>query len=314
MDRGGELGELSVCWFSFESHFSPRISLCINFGKVFLNSLWDHSQVTKSLHWMCPEKLGSGASAAVIVVWVWLGGGDFREASWSGCSQAGECSCWGAQVWMNWWGQTCDLSLLLIFVSCKICPVSAIHYYAALKCRWSLHWTVSFKCFQVALVSSFWCVKVPLCSLCLKLPRRLKSPQGSLVVKNAFLCQSCECGWSSPWVPCPCAGCGDVPHQCLCTSRHSQLPSATVWISELVFPTSAISCSFTPFNKYINVFSAWTVVLPLIGIFPLLCFLKHVGRWRGLFSTHKASIVYMLSIIHYRPWFCWIMLCSWRTR
>lgn len=116
MNRIRELGELWVSWFSFESEFSPRILLCNNFGKVFLNSLWDHSQVTKSLPWKCPEKLGWGARAAVIVVWVWLAGGDLREVSWSGCSRASECSCWGAQVC---WGQTCDLSLLLIFVSCK---------------------------------------------------------------------------------------------------------------------------------------------------------------------------------------------------
>lgn len=33
------------------------------------------------------------------------------------------------------------------------------------------------------------------------LPKKLKSPQGSLVVKNSLLCQSCECGLSSPGVP-----------------------------------------------------------------------------------------------------------------
>lgn len=72
-----------------------------------------------------------------------------------------------------------------------------------------------------------------------------------------------------PVPSCPCAGCGDVSHKCLCTSRHSQVPSATVWISELVFPTSAISFFSTPLHKYINFFGGQTVVFQLIGIFSL---------------------------------------------
>lgn len=134
-----------VSWFSVESEFSPRILLCNNFRKMFLNSLWDHSQVTKSLLWICPVKLGSGARAAVIVVWVWLGGGDLSEASWSGCSWASECSCWGTQVWMNWWGQTCDLFTPPNFRELQNMPVSAIYYYPTLKCGWSLHWTMRFQ-------------------------------------------------------------------------------------------------------------------------------------------------------------------------
>lgn len=147
-------------------------------------------------------------------------------------------------------------------------PVSSIYYYPALKCRWSLHWTMSFKCFHVILLSSFWCVKMPLCSLCLKLPKQLKSPRGSLMVKNALLCQSCECGLSSPWgslcLPVRVLDVGMFHTSALCKSRHPQVPSATVWISERWFFSLQLFLFlffFTPLNKYVNVFCGWTVVL-----------------------------------------------------
>lgn len=268
MNRSGELGELSVSWFSFESDFSQRILLCNNSVKVLLNSLWDHYQVTKSLLDMpwetgirCQGCCNCGMSVAAwgwfegsFLVWLLMGKW-VLVLRFSGLHELVRTNLWSF-IPPNF----CELQNM---------PVSAIHYYPALKCRWSLHWTIGFKCFHVTSLSSFWCVKVPLWFLCLKLPRRLKSPQGSFVLINALLCQSCVCGLSSPWGSLSLCWMWGCSQECLSTSRHSQLPGATFWISELFFPTSAISFSFTSLNKYINVFSAWTVVFQLIDIFSL---------------------------------------------
>lgn len=131
-----------------------------------------------------------------------------------------------------------------IFCELQNMPVSAIHYYPALKRRWSLHCaiyslTVSVFFFKVFLCYSF--IIILMCSSGsvasgLKLITNFKNTV-HLWLKMHFCAKACEYHLSShlgfpspPWVPplARCAGCGGVCRSSVCsqpcTSRFSLPP------------------------------------------------------------------------------------------